>query len=110
MVKRKEWWNRLVVWKKGAVLGAVIGGGWTILGGVVTLIIASTGNAPPILMEISHLLFPDVHLLRTTWAFGVGAAIEPTGIAPLSILPRDGTLLGGDWSGYRLPDRYVQET
>ena len=54
----EEMKDKMKKWKKGAMLGALIGGGWTILGGVVTLIIASTGSAPQFSWKFLISSFP----------------------------------------------------
>ena len=79
MVKRKEWWNKLAMWKKGAVLGAVVGGSWTILGGVITLIIASTGDAPQFSWKYLISCFPMYTFFVPLGLLDWGQRLSPPG-------------------------------
>ena len=74
-------------WKKGAMLGALIGGGWTILGGVVTLIIASTGSAPQFSWKFLISSFPLYTLIVPLGLADFGQRLAPPGVPNFLMFP-----------------------
>ena len=79
--------TKMKKWKKGAMLGALIGGGWTILGGVVTLIIASTGSAPQFSWKFLISSFPLYTLFVPLGLVDWGQRLAPPGLCNFLLFP-----------------------
>lgn len=86
MGKKKNWWNKLAMWKKGAILGAVIGGGWLILGGIITLYIASTGSTPSS-WKFMIDSFPIYTLFVPLGILDFGERLSPPGLPQFLFAP-----------------------
>jgi len=46
MTKKKNWWGKSKMWKKGAIVAGAVAAVWTFVGACINLYITSTGSVP----------------------------------------------------------------
>ena len=78
--------NKMKKWKKGAMLGALIGGGWLVLGGIINVLHAYTGSTPSS-WKFMIDAFPLYTLLVPLGIVDFGQRLAPPGLSEFIYAP-----------------------